>query len=371
MVEQYTLRVLIDDSKIKELEQRLNKLGGGSSGGSTKSSGGGLAALFGGGAQGGLLKNLGKLAIIAVGITAILALLKKITGLVIDSSPMLKGMLKLFNTSILMIFRPIGDFIGFFLRPLIVFFLRNIALPWYRLAAPLMRQWGSTLGEGLLKFVTNPLGSLVDLLKGMGWKDLLGVSIITTVLESIKGLMGLFNIDLGEISAGLGDKFKALMESLNTELLPIFVKFIQAIKVPFGFFLESFKLLFSGDVFGAIGKAWEGFKAFFVVIAEVITTTLKPAWDTLVGLWEKISDFFKPFFEAIAGFLNFFTGSRNDGENNVSTSGAGSARSDRGNSGSVTVNFNNPILTDTNATTFGEAILEVIEQSSRGKARYS
>jgi len=371
MVEQYTLRVLIDDSKIKELEQRLNKLGGGTSGGSTKSGGGGLASLFGGGqGGGGLFKNLGKLALIAVGVTAILMLLKKVTSLMIDSSPMLTGMLKLFNTSILMIFRPIGDFIGFFLRPLIVFFLRNIALPWYRLAAPLMRQWGSTLGEGLLKFVTNPLGSLVDLLKGMGWQDLLGMGIIGTSLASIQGLMGLFNIDLGTISAGLGDKFKALMESLNTELLPIFVKFIQAIKVPFGFFLESFKLLFSGDVFGAIGKAWDGFKAFFVVIAEVVSTTLKPAWDTLVSLWEKIADFFKPLFEALAGFVNFFTGGRTEGENTTAQgTGMADARTQpRG--GNITININDAVLDGSNPTAIGQTVLDIIENSKRA-TRYS
>ncbi len=366
MVEQYTLRVLIDDSKIKELEQRLNKLGGGATGGSTKSSGGGLGALFGGG-QGGMFKNLGKLALIAVGVTAILTLLKKITSLVVESSPMLQGMMKLFNTSILMIFRPIGDFIGFFLRPLIVFFLRNIALPWYRLAAPIMRQWGATLGQGLVDFLSNPLGSLVELVKSIGWKDLLGLGFLSPALVGIQSLLKMFDIDLGEITAGLGDKFKRLMESVSTELLPIVVKFIQGIKVPFGFFLDSFKLLFSGDVFGAIGKAWEGFKSFFVVISSAITETLKPAWDTLVGLWEKIADFFKPLFEAIAGFVNFFTGGREENEHTSFVQS--NPRTERGNS-SITININDAVLDGSNPTAVGQTVLDIIENSKRA-TRYS
>ena len=79
MAEQYTLKVVIDDSKIRELESRLNKLGGGSSGSSTTSGGGsGISGMLGklgsgGGAGGtsGLMKNLAKLGAIAVGIIAV------------------------------------------------------------------------------------------------------------------------------------------------------------------------------------------------------------------------------------------------------------------------------------------------------------
>mgnify|MGYP006174924107 CR=1 FL=1 len=63
MGEQYTLKVVIDDSKIRELESRLNKLGGGSSGGSSGGSGGGgingmLGKLGGGGGSSGMMKNM-------------------------------------------------------------------------------------------------------------------------------------------------------------------------------------------------------------------------------------------------------------------------------------------------------------------------
>ena len=65
MGEQYTLKVVIDDSKIRELENRLNKLGGGSGGSSSGgggSSGGisGMLGKLGGGASGGGNKGMAK-----------------------------------------------------------------------------------------------------------------------------------------------------------------------------------------------------------------------------------------------------------------------------------------------------------------------
>lgn len=71
-----------------------------------------------------------------------------------DSSPLLKTMMSLFNTSIMLIFRPIGDFIGSFLRPLMLFFMKNIAIPFYKNSKHAMglgEQWGKSALGFLLK----------------------------------------------------------------------------------------------------------------------------------------------------------------------------------------------------------------------------
>jgi hypothetical protein len=122
---------------------KLQSIMGGSKGGS-------------GGAGGGkgTLSMITKLSGIAIGVVGLVSLVKKITSLMVDSSPMLQQVLKIFNTAIMFIFRPIGDFIGFFLRPIMVYFLRTIALPFYKDAMPALRKLGNLLGHDLLKGLT-------------------------------------------------------------------------------------------------------------------------------------------------------------------------------------------------------------------------
>ena len=143
MAEQYILKVKVDDADIRKLEKRLAGIltGKGITGGS------------GSGGNGALGKNLAKLGIIATGVVGILALTKKLTGMLVDSSPMLKQMLKLFNFSIMLIFRPIGDFIGFLLRPIMVMFLRKFIIPWYTTAMPVMTKVGTFIGDFVAKLM--------------------------------------------------------------------------------------------------------------------------------------------------------------------------------------------------------------------------
>ena len=72
-----------------------------------------------------------------------------------DSSPILKTMMSLFNTSIMLIFRPIGDFIGSFLRPIMLFFMKNIAIPFYKNSKHAMGL-GEQYGKQALGFLLKP-----------------------------------------------------------------------------------------------------------------------------------------------------------------------------------------------------------------------
>ena len=278
MVEQYTLKVVIDDSKIRELEKRLNNLGGGggSSGAGSGGKGkGGIAGLFsglgGGGSQGGMMKNLGKLAGIAVGIMAIMKMVQKISSLVVQSSPMLQGMLKLFNTSVLMIFRPIGDFVGFFLRPIMIYFLRTVALPLYRYLAPIMRQWGSTLGNLFVEFLKDPLGTLYNKLTSIDWFSVLKLLPIVYVLTAIWEAIKLFDIDLGEIALGISEAWDTALSTTLTTL----------------------------------EESWATLTGWFTSMSTAVTDTLKPAWDTLQGWIESIVTAFEKIWEFLQPLLNW------------------------------------------------------------------
>ncbi len=133
----------------------------------SKAMGGGGQAQGGkGGALAGLLKlgTKGTLLLGGIGIAigGILSVVKGLAG----SSPMLKQMMKLMNFGIMMIFRPIGDFIGFLLRPIIVLLLRNFIIPWYKDAMPVMIAlgtfFGGTIAEGMKTFFANPSTAIAD-----------------------------------------------------------------------------------------------------------------------------------------------------------------------------------------------------------------
>jgi len=301
MGEQYTLKVVIDDSKIRELESRLNKLGGGLSGGSSGgSAGGGITGMLGklggaGGAGGasGMMKNMAKLGGIAIGIIGIQKMMKQITGLMIQSSPMLQAMMKLFNTTVMMILRPFGDFIGFFLRPIMIYLLRNIALPMYQLLAPPLRQWGSTIGNVLVDFLKDPIGSLTQWFISWNWFDGIGLNKILGGLTLIEDVLKLFNIDLSGVSLALSETFTTALDTITTTLT----------------------------------TAWDGVTGFFTGAKTFIDATLQPAWDGLTAFFTSITDAFSNFVEWLKNIPILgnwlFGGGDDSGSTTVPDSGVG------------------------------------------------
>lgn len=141
---------------------QLAKVMGGGGGQAQGGKGGALAGLLKLGTKGTLL-----LGGIGIAIGGILSVVKGLAG----SSPMLKQMMKLMNFGIMMIFRPIGDFIGFLLRPIIVLLLRNFIIPWYKDAMPVMIAlgtfFGGTIAEGMKTFFANPSTAIADGLTGL------------------------------------------------------------------------------------------------------------------------------------------------------------------------------------------------------------
>ena len=76
-----------------------------------------------------------------------------------DSSPLLKTMMSLLNTSVMLILRPIGDFFGAMLRPIMLFFLKNIAIPWFKQGKSLM-DFGASTGKRILGFLLKPVETI-------------------------------------------------------------------------------------------------------------------------------------------------------------------------------------------------------------------
>ena len=131
------------------------------------------------GGIGGVAKGLGgaKGLMMLGGAMAGIKIIQKGVQLAIASSPMMQQMLKLWKFGIMMIFRPIGDFFGFFLRPIFVYLLRKFIIPFYQTYLPLMQELGQTLGESVVGVLESIFGILhilnplyteqKDLLKGV------------------------------------------------------------------------------------------------------------------------------------------------------------------------------------------------------------
>jgi hypothetical protein len=59
-----------------------------------------------------------------------------IASKIIDSSPLMQQMLKLLNFGIMLVLRPIGDFFGMLMRPILILLLRKFIIPFYQTVYP-------------------------------------------------------------------------------------------------------------------------------------------------------------------------------------------------------------------------------------------
>lgn len=75
--------------------------------------------------------------------------LVKVFKMALDKSPMMQQIYKMLNFGIMMILRPIGDFFGFLMRPIMVMLLRKFIIPWYTKMYPVMMQLGDFIGKKL------------------------------------------------------------------------------------------------------------------------------------------------------------------------------------------------------------------------------
>jgi hypothetical protein len=84
-----------------------------------------------------------------------------LVGKMIASSPLLQAMFKIMNTSLTLILRPIGDFFGAFLRPMSIYFLKEIAIPFFKQGKGWMKE-GEKWGRIAVGFFVDPIQTIVS-----------------------------------------------------------------------------------------------------------------------------------------------------------------------------------------------------------------
>jgi hypothetical protein len=130
---------------------------------------------------------------------------------IIDSSPLMQQMMKLLNFGIMLILRPIGDFFGMLMRPILILLLRKFIIPFYQTVYP----WFMNHAKGF--------DEVVDTITG--GND----SINKTIVETGKVAVATTGTGLTAISDILKPKeiakIPALTENvLNPKNLPVLAK---------------------------------------------------------------------------------------------------------------------------------------------------
>lgn len=324
MSNERTLILKLDDSDVKRAIERMQTAGFGSKIGGSKQSGGSdvVGQIFG--KNSSIFKNLAKLTLISAAIAAVLKLVQKISSAIVGSSPILQTMLKLFQTSITFILRPIGDFIGFFLRPLLIVFLRQIALPIYRTWGPIMKSLGIWLGGGFateLKSILGPREARAEQLRSdITEKQRSNAEAITNFFAEIKASILGFTItmpdfskiDLGAFNVNFGKYFDAVGLRIKTGFQPFLDNFDNNILLPLSNMNISFQGLsnFTNNIMLGMSNAFDSilpkFTEFSVFVGSIVEQARAPIDEvisTISGFFASISEFFKNLIDSINGLI--------------------------------------------------------------------
>jgi len=104
-----------------------------------------------------------------------------------EASPMLQQMLKIMNVAMTLFLRPIGDFIGGMLKPIMLFFLREVAIPMMK-AGKGMIKYGEVFGKQVLGFLLKPVETIQHAIQAaIHWDE--GVREISSKFDGIKEWM--------------------------------------------------------------------------------------------------------------------------------------------------------------------------------------
>jgi hypothetical protein len=306
----------------------LNKLAaimGGSGSGGSSSGGKGMGKLSGV-MQKFSIGNVAKLAAIGVGITMGVGLIRQVWKMMVQASPMLQSMLKLFQVGIMFILRPIGDFIGFLLRPMMIYLLRNVFLPWYRTMAPIMRMWGAQLGTGLVNFIKDPFGSLISWLEGTFWGKIVGIFVpvvgISYLVAKVWTAIQALDIDLGEIGAAVGANVQKFFDSIAIDLTSrwnstmerwtaftdLLSNGLTSVVTTISGAFEKFLVWFVGglgNIGALLGGAWTSFTTWITDSLGGVGSFLQGAWDSFISFFTSIGGIWGLIGTAWENFLAF------------------------------------------------------------------
>ena len=151
-----------------------------------------------------------------------------------DVSPMFQAIKKLLQFGFMLILRPIGDFFGFIMRPIMVMMLRKFIIPWYKDVYPVMKKLGTWIGnqlvptmEGILTWLSTPVGTATAV--GVGTAAAVGVPAATLLtLKKIMNWLGTSGSKTTGSTSGAANAVANLQKSVTS----LRAKVVQFFKHP-------------------------------------------------------------------------------------------------------------------------------------------
>lgn len=193
----------------------------------------GIAKADGGGLAGaGMLKMVGAVATGVLIGESVLNVVQKVMSVLVESSDLLRSMLGLFKMSVLMILRPIGDFIALLLMPFLVLFMKYIAVPFYKEMLPMIMEMADTLTSYFLPLFEEMAPAIKDMLKVLvalpiGFivaefiKLIAIMHVISSVIYAIKRLIDYLKKIGEDIYNTIKNISSSLVKMLTAPLAPI------------------------------------------------------------------------------------------------------------------------------------------------------
>ena len=240
--------------------------------------------------------------------------LLKVLKMALDASPMFQQMLKLLNFGIMMVLRPIGDFFGFLMRPIMVMLLRKFIIPWYTKMYPVMMKLGDVIGEKLS-------GAFEALADG-------DVAKAFAILFKDVDLAAILQNGLDGLSTWIAETdWEEVKKSIAKQLLALGTGIWEYILVPIGSFIydnvSAWWEKSIADISDNWSALWLGVYSWFATGIANINDEFNKIWthtyewfakgldDTVTtfgDIWTKITDWFgKGIDEAATSFGDLWT----------------------------------------------------------------
>lgn len=316
--------------------------------------------------------------------------LLKVLKMAFDASPMFQQMRKLLSFGVNMILRPIGDFFGFLMRPVLIMLMRKLILPWYQRMMPTMIKMGDDIGKMLSLMpdwaIDNLFSNMTftprddDPLFGKQgaftkWaKELEDFDWDTAETDFKNALTGLIP------STPLAFGFDGIVEAMGdwTKI----TKFFAGVKSDVTGWVKDrwddttkFFATLSGNVTNWLGEKWDNFTSF-------ISDTLGSVWTTLGKYWNNFVGFFLSIGNTV-GYLGSLVGiTAANGYDGVVTRPTmmmvGERGAERvsvtpngqsGGGGGVTINIQNMVGSSGDIERLRSMILDVLQSSSSNRVR--
>ena len=241
---------------------------------------------------------------LSIGAAAVIfAVLKK----ALDVSPMFQQMLKLLNYGIMMILRPIGDFFGFLMRPILIMLLRKFIIPWYSNMYPKMLKWGTDVGNSLAAILSILALLTPDKVEASSdpLKDIFEGNPLISLSDGDKTLFGLLGITPENFVGGWE---KMIQDIENFDLLGKLAGLLNPFPDAAG--EDGFGGMITNWFQDGLDKAYANFSSFYFVGIKWFKDGLKDAEVTWSKFWDGIKTWWDDGLETIenTNFTDIWTG---------------------------------------------------------------